>query len=62
MMGSKVHNILPSVAYIEAEIAELKDYQAKGYALILTSHFEPEKSDVLAEKINYREHERWSII
>ncbi|MBR1601876.1 MAG: hypothetical protein IJ667_00370 [Synergistaceae bacterium] len=55
MMGSKVHNILPSVAYIEAEIAELKDYQAKGYELILTSHFEPEKSDVLGEKINYLE-------
>ena len=55
MMGSKVHNILPSIAYIEAEIAELKDYQAKGYALILTSHFEPEKSAVLDEKINYLE-------
>ena len=55
MMGSKVHNILTSVAYIDAEIADLKDYQAKGYTLILTSHNEPEKSDVLGEKINYLE-------
>lgn len=55
MMGSKVHNILPAVAYIEAEIADLKNYQEKGYKLILTSHFEPESSEVLAEKIAYLE-------
>lgn len=55
MMGSKVHNILPSVAYIEAEIADLKGYQAKGYQLILTSHHTPEGPEAVAEKIAYLE-------
>lgn len=55
MMGSKTHNILPAIPYIEAEISELKDYQAKGYAIILTSHNEPEGKDAVSEKIAYLE-------
>ena len=55
MMGSKTHNILPAVSYIEAEIAELKGYQDKGYTLILTSHNAPEGKDAVAEKIAYLE-------
>lgn len=55
MMGSKTHNILPAVAYIESEIAELKDYQAKNYALILTSHNAPEGKEAVGEKIAYLE-------
>ena len=55
MMGSKTHNILPAVPYIEAEIAELKDYQSKNYALILTSHNAPEGKAAVAEKIVYLE-------
>ena len=55
MMGSKTHNILPAVAYIESEIAELKDYQAKNYALILTSHNAPEGKEAVSEKIEYLE-------
>ena len=55
MMGSKTHNILPAVPYIEAEIAELKGYQDKGYTLILTSHNAPEGKDAVAEKIAYLE-------
>lgn len=55
MMGSKTHNILPAVPYIEAEIAELKGYQDKGYSLILTSHNAPEGKDAVAEKIAYLE-------
>ena len=55
MMGSKTHNILPAVPYIEAEIAELKDYQSKNYALILTSHNAPEGKAAVAEKIAYLE-------
>ena len=54
-MGSKTHNILPAVAYIESEIAELKDYQAKNYALILTSHNAPEGKEAVSEKIEYLE-------
>ena len=55
MMGSKTHNILPAVSYIEAEIAELKGYQDKGYSLILTSHNAPEGKEAVAEKISYLE-------
>ena len=55
MMGSKTHNILPAVAYIESEIAELKDYQSKNYALILTSHHAPEGKEAVSEKIAYLE-------
>ena len=55
MMGSKTHNILTSQAYIEAEIAELKGYQEKGYSLILTSHHAPEGKEAVAEKIAYLE-------
>ena len=55
MMGSKTHNILPALPYIEAEIAELKGYQEKGYALILTSHNRPEGKEAVAEKIAYLE-------
>lgn len=55
MMGSKTHNILPAVPYIEAEIAELKGYQDKGYSLILTSHHAPEGKEAVAQKIAYLE-------
>ncbi|MBQ3654722.1 MAG: MBL fold metallo-hydrolase [Synergistaceae bacterium] len=55
MMGSKTHNILPSVPYIEAEIAELKGYQEKGYSLILTSHNAPEGKEAVAQKVAYLE-------
>ena len=55
MMGSKTHNILPALGYIEAEIAELKGYQAKGYDVVLTSHNAPEGKEAVAEKIAYLE-------
>ena len=55
MMGSKTHNILPAIPYIEAEIAELKGYQDKGYSLILTSHNAPEGKEAVAQKIAYLE-------
>lgn len=55
MMGSKTHNILVALPYIEAEIAELKGYQEKGYSLILTSHNEPEGQDAVSAKIAYLE-------
>ena len=55
MMGSKTHNILPARAYIESEIAELKEYQARNYALILTSHHAPEGKEAVSEKIAYLE-------
>ncbi len=53
MLGAKVHNILPGVDYIDAEIAELKRYQAAGYSLILTSHHEPEGQKAVKAKLEY---------
>lgn len=55
MLGSDVHNILPSLAYIDGEIADMKDYQQKGYDLILTSHYVPEGQEAVATKLAYLE-------
>lgn len=55
MMGSKSHNILVSKAHIEAEIAVMKQYQEKKYALVLTSHYVPEGQAAIAEKLVYLE-------
>ena len=55
MMGSKTHNILPAIPYIEAEISELRGYKDKGYSLILTSHNAPEGKTAVDEKIAYLE-------
>ncbi|MBQ9275064.1 MAG: hypothetical protein IJ228_09630 [Succinivibrio sp.] len=53
MMGGKVHNILPSVAAIDAEIARFEDYLEQGYELILTSHYVPEGPAAAQEKVTY---------
>lgn len=53
MMGSKCHNIIPSLEYIDAEIETLESYEGKGYTLILTSHYDPEGQGAIAEKIDY---------
>lgn len=55
MMGSQCHNILASTAMIDAEITTLKGYANKGYTLILTSHYDPEGQEAVAEKIAYLE-------
>ena len=55
MLGSDVHNILPSLAYIDGEIADMKAYQKKGYDLILTSHYVPEGQDAVKTKLAYLE-------
>jgi len=55
MVGSNTHNILTSVAQIDAMIAKMKDFQAKNYGLILSSHDIPRTIDVAAEKIAYLE-------
>ena len=55
MMGSKTHNILPAIPYIEAEIADLKSYLDRGYTLVLTSHNAPEGRKAVEEKIAYLE-------
>lgn len=55
MMGSDVHNILATTDQIDTMIATLKEYQAKGYDLVLTSHYQPEPIDAVATKITYLE-------
>ncbi|MCR5177069.1 MAG: hypothetical protein K6C05_09510 [Anaerovibrio sp.] len=55
MLGSDVHNILPNIAYIDGEIADMKAYQKKGYELILTSHYVPEGQEAVATKLSYLE-------
>ena len=53
MLGKTTHSILTSEAHIEAFLQMLKEYQAAGYAMILTSHGGPEGQDAVAEKISY---------
>ena len=53
MLGKTTHSILTSAEHIEAFLQMLKEYQAAGYAMILTSHGGPEGQDAVAEKISY---------
>lgn len=53
MLGKTTHSILISAAHIEAFLQMLKEYQAAGYEMILTSHGGPEGQDAVAEKIAY---------
>lgn len=55
MVGSNTHNILPGMEVIEEMIVQMKDFQAKNYALILSGHDIPRTIDIAAEKINYLE-------
>lgn len=55
MLGEKTHSILVSSAMMDATIATLKDYQTKGYDLILSSHAAPETQTAVATKIAYIE-------
>lgn len=55
MMGADVHNILGSIEQIDAMIAQVQDYQEKGYALILSSHYAPETQEDMATKLAYLE-------
>ena len=53
MLGKTTHSILVSAEHIDAFAAMLREYQAAGYAMILTSHGGPEGQDAVAEKISY---------
>lgn len=55
MFGADVHNILVSEDQIDAMIAQVKGYQEKGYALVLSSHYTPENQDAVATKLAYLE-------
>lgn len=55
MLGHDCHSIVAGAPHADAIIAQLKDYIAKGYDLILTSHYTPEDLKDAETKIAYLE-------
>lgn len=55
MLGHDCHSIVAGAAHADGIIAQLKDYIAKGYDLILTSHYTPEDLKDAQTKIDYLE-------
>lgn len=53
MLGHDCHSIVAGVAHADSIIAELNGYIAKGYDLILTSHYTPEDLKDAQAKIDY---------
>ncbi len=53
MLGKTTHSILTGPAHIDAMEKSLKEYQADGYDMILTSHGGPERQDAVAAKLAY---------
>lgn len=53
MAGSDIHNILPSMEYIDSAINDMQQYKQKNYALILTSHYKPETIELADIKTVY---------
>lgn len=55
MLGHDCHSIVAGAGHADAFIAQLKEYIAKGYDLILTSHYTPEDLKDAETKIAYLE-------
>lgn len=55
MLGHDCHSIVAGAGHADAIIAQLKGYIAKGYDLILTSHYTPEDLKDAETKIAYLE-------
>ena len=55
MLGHDCHSIVAGAGHAVAMIAQLKEYVAKGYDLILTSHYTPEDLKDADTKIAYLE-------
>lgn len=55
MVGSDVHNIMPSVEAIDALIAQMQSYVDADYTLILSSHYVPETIEAAKTKLAYAE-------
>lgn len=53
MVGADVHNIMPSVAAIEALEAQMQGYVDANYTLILSSHYAPETIEAAKTKVEY---------
>lgn len=55
MLGHDCHSIVAGAGHADAIKAQLNDYIAKGYDLILTSHYTPENLKDAQTKIDYLE-------
>lgn len=55
MLGHDCHSIVAGAGHADGIIAQLRDYQAKGFDLILTSHYTPEDLKDAQTKIDYLE-------
>ncbi len=53
MLGHDCHSIVAGAQHADAIVNQLKDYIAKGYSLILTSHYTPEDLKDAQTKIDY---------
>ena len=53
MLGHDCHSIVAGAGHADAMIAQLEGYIAKGYTLILTSHYTPEDLKDAGIKIDY---------
>ena len=53
MLGHDCHSIVAGAGHADAMIAQLEGYIAKGYTLILTSHYTPEDLKDAGVKIDY---------
>lgn len=53
MLGHDCHSIVAGAGHADAIIAELNGYIARGYSLILTSHYTPEDLKDAQTKIDY---------
>lgn len=53
MLGADVHSILAGSGHMDAVISQLEGYKAKNYALVLSSHYEPEELSACDTKIAY---------
>lgn len=55
MLGHDCHSIVAGPGHADALVAQLREYIAKGYRLILTSHYTPEDLKDAQTKIDYLE-------
>ena len=55
MLGHDCHSIVAGAAHADGMTAQLRDYIARGYDLILTSHYTPEDLKDAQTKIDYLE-------
>ena len=55
MLGHDCHSIVAGAAHADSIVAELQNYIAKNYNLILTSHYTPEDLKDAQTKIDYLE-------